>query len=370
MNDLHTAVARMFGAGFHEPHLPDHFRRLIDRGISTAILFARNIQTPPQVAQLCADLKRHAGRPFMVCTDQEGGRVLRLRDGFTEIPAMRAVGQAGDEQLARRLGRVLGRELRAVNIDLDLAPVLDVDTNPANPVIAARSFGREPELVSRLGCAVVQGIQGQGVAACGKHFPGHGDTSQDSHVDLPRLPHDMQRLERVELAPFAAAIRSGIASIMTAHVVFQAVDPSYPATMSRPVIQGILREKLGFDGVICSDDLEMKAIAKHFPFEEVLIRCANAGVDLFLISHQAELQDRAIDMLVAAVERGEVPRERIEQSNRRIERMMGQYVKPPHEDAPLEVLNSAEHREVVEEIRRRCDAAALAPGRDPTDYTP
>ena len=147
---------------------------------------------------------------------------------------------------------------------MNYAPVLDVDTNPENPVIGSRSFGRTPELVSELGVALAEGLESVGVAACGKHFPGHGDTQQDSHLELPRLAHSLERLEQVELAPFAAAIAAGIPALMTAHVIFEPLDPVYPATMSRAVLHGLLREKLGYDGLVVSDDLEMRAIADHY----------------------------------------------------------------------------------------------------------
>ncbi|HLL87868.1 MAG TPA: beta-N-acetylhexosaminidase, partial [Tepidisphaeraceae bacterium] len=284
MDDLERRIAGLFVIGFDGTTVPADARRLIDAGVAGAILFKRNIASASQFGGLCGELKRLAGRPFVTSVDQEGGRVARLRDdlGFTPVPPMRAVGAAGDERLAFDVGRVIGREVRAVNVDFDFAPVLDVDTNPANPVIGDRSFGRTPELVARVGAAVLRGIQSAGVAACGKHFPGHGDTSQDSHVDLPTLPHTLERLRRVELPPFRAAIDAGVASVMTAHVIFTPLDAKYPATMSRPALDGILRDDMRFDGVVVSDDLEMKAIAEHFGLEEAVVRGANAGVDLFL----------------------------------------------------------------------------------------
>jgi beta-N-acetylhexosaminidase len=319
--------------------------------VSSAVLFSRNVHSPRQVAELCGGLKAAAaGRAFLTCIDQEGGRVRRLRDGFTHVPSMRALGQTGDAALARDVGRVLARELRAVNIDLNFAPTLDVDTNPANPVIGDRSFGATGELVSRMGTALIRGLQESGVAACGKHFPGHGDTSQDSHFDLPRLLHPIERLEEIELPPFKAAVEAGVAMIMTAHVVFEPIDPDYPATMSRRVLHGILREEMGFDGVIISDDLEMKAISANFDIAEVVTRGANAGVDLFALCHDTDLQNRAIDALVKAVERGDVARERIVEANRRLDALMGRYAKPAHTVSDFDPLNSPEHRAVVERI--------------------
>src|SRR5690606_11651226 len=176
----------------------------------------------------------------------------------------------GDEGVARQVGRVLARELRAVNVDLDFAPVLDVDTNPQNPVIGDRSFGSDPEQVARLGAALVEGMQSEGVAACAKHFPGHGDTPKASHPGAPRPPHGMERLEAVELFPCRHVVGK-VASIMTAHVVFESLDPARPATMSRAALDGILRDRFGYEGVVISDDLEMKAIADHFGLEEAVV---------------------------------------------------------------------------------------------------
>jgi beta-N-acetylhexosaminidase len=350
MTDLDRAAARMFCVGFDGYDLSADARALFARGVSSAVLFARNVESPRQVAELCARIKRDAGRPLLTCIDQEGGRVRRLRDGFTHIPSMRVLGQTGDEELARAVGRVLARELRAVNIDLNFAPTLDVDTNPANPVIGDRSFGATSEVVSRMGTAVIRGMQETGVAACGKHFPGHGDTSQDSHHDLPRLPHPLERLRKIELPPFRAAVDAGVAMIMTAHVVFEPIDPDYPATMSKPVLDGILRHEMKFDGVIISDALEMKAISANFDITEVVERGANAGVDLFAICHDPGAQNAAIDALIAAVRDGRVPAARIEEANRRLDALMARFVHPPNATFDFESLNSPEHQAVINRI--------------------
>jgi beta-N-acetylhexosaminidase len=264
----------------------------------------------------------------VLAIDQEGGQVARLREGFTEIPPMRAVGATGSAALARELGQLIGRELRAVGFDMNYGPVLDIDTNPQNPIIAARSFGRTPELVTELGLSLAGGLQEVGVAACGKHFPGHGDTSQDSHLELPTLPHAMERLERVELAPFRAAAKVGIASFMTAHVIFQAVDSKYPATMSRAVLTGILRDKLGYDGVVVTDDVEMKAIADNYGIEEAVLLGLDAGVDHFLCCHTAAQAHRAIDAIVRAVENGKLRRETLDSATRRFATLRARYERP------------------------------------------
>lgn len=351
MNSLERQVARMFCIGFDGMSVPAAARELIERGVRCAVLFSRNVESPRQVAGLCASLKGLSDDPILACIDQEGGRVRRLRDGFTHIPSMRALGRTGDCALAQEVGRVLARELRAVNIDVNFAPNLDVDTNPANPVIGDRSLGASPEIVSKMGVALIRGMQENGIAACGKHFPGHGDTSQDSHHALPRLAHSLDRLERVELPPFRAAVNAGVAVMMTAHVVFEPLDPSYPSTMSRAMLQGILREKMQFGGVIVSDDLEMKAIAANYCVEDVVVRGVNAGVDLFAICHDPRLQHGAIDGLLRAVGRGEVSAERIMQANGRIDVLMQRYFHSAGQnDEALAWLNSEEHRGIVSRI--------------------
>jgi beta-N-acetylhexosaminidase len=365
MSELEQSAARMIAAGFHGTTLTDELQKVLDRGVSAVILFGRNVQNAKQVAQLCSDIQMYAGRPVLIATDQEGGRVARLKNGFTPIPSMRALGGSGDTQLAFEIGQLLARELRAVNIHMDLAPVMDVDSNSANPVIGDRSLGADPETVSQMGTAVIRGLQSAGVAACAKHFPGHGDTSQDSHHDLPRLPHAMDRLEQIELKPFRSAIGAGVSTIMTAHIIFEALDATHPATMSRAVLTGLLRERLRFDGVIISDALEMKAIADNFPFDQVIIKGANAGLDLFAICDEPDLQHQAIDTLAAAVRTGKLSQNVLTQANQRVDRLIRQYVRPPTESDSLSILTSPEHRRIVNRL-----LSATATGVDPTEKLP
>ena len=185
---------------------------------------------------------------------------------------MAALGRSGDVSLAARFGKALATELRAVGITLDYAPVLDIHTNPKNPIIGDRALAEDAEGVARLGTAIIESLQRHGVAACGKHFPGHGDTSVDSHLDLPLVEHPPDRIRRVELVPFRAAIKTGVAFIMTAHVLVPSLDEERPATLSRAIVQGMLRDELGFQGVILSDDLEMKAIAKSYPVPDAAVQ--------------------------------------------------------------------------------------------------
>jgi beta-N-acetylhexosaminidase len=272
---------------------------------------------------------------------------------------MRVLGEVGDAGLAREVGALLGRELRAVGIDQDYAPVVDVDTNAANPVIGDRAFSREPSAVALLGAALAAGLQGAGVAACAKHFPGHGDTSQDSHVDLPRLPHPLERLREIELVPFRALARAGVASVMTAHVVFEALDPRRPATLS-PEVMRLLREEGGFQGCAISDDLEMKAVAEHFPLEETAPGAVAAGVDALLVCHRAEVQHRAIDLVRRAVEDGRISRARIAEARARIAALLRFAGPPPDPDVARARLRTRAHLALASRLPSR------AAGHDPT----
>jgi beta-N-acetylhexosaminidase len=334
---------------------------LIDAGVLGVILFGRNVGAAAETALLTHALKSRAARPFPVAVDQEGGRVARLRGApYTALPPMRAIGERGDAELARRVGRVLAFELRATGFDWDFAPVLDVDSNPANPVIGDRSFAADPAEAGRLGVALAEGMERGGVASCGKHFPGHGDTLQDSHLTLPVLEHGLERLEAVELVPFGAYARAGLASVMTAHVRFPALGEDVAATLSRRTMTGLLRERLGFQGVAVSDDLEMKAIADP---AVAAVEAVRAGVDVLLVCHHAAVQHRVLDALVAAARKGHLPEDRLREAHARIDALVRRFVRSA-EDRVAE-LGSAEHRRMVEDLALGAPSKSVA-GRDPT----
>ena len=373
-----SLASRLVCIGFNGETLPSASRSLIDRGVGFAVLFSRNVNTPEQVAQLNASIKEAAPTSIAICVDQEGGRVRRLRDGFSPVPSMREIGRVGDRLLngkpringnysarhsiVHEVGSILGKELRAVGFDVNFAPVLDVDTNPTNPVIADRSLARDAREVARLGCEMIAGLQGAGVAACGKHFPGHGDTSLDSHHSLPRLDHDLKRLNEIELVPFVAATLAGVESMMTSHIVFTPLDPELPATLSPIVLEGLLRKQIGFDGVIFTDDMEMKSIVDFFDFDESIIRTIEAGADVITVCHTLERQHRAIDVLAGAIRSGRLSRDRIDQSIARIDRLHQRYVKPVQYEP--DVLDCEHHRFVLAHL----DSPPNVP--DPTDYLP
>jgi beta-N-acetylhexosaminidase len=321
------------------------------------ILFARNVEAPDQVAELSHDIQQLSREvPLWVSVDQEGGRVARLRAPFTEWPPMAVLGRSGDAALASRFARALAAELRAVGITLDYAPVLDIHTNPKNPVIGDRALAEDAGLVARLGAAIIRGLQESGVAACGKHFPGHGDTSVDSHLDLPLVEHPPDRIRRVECVPFAEAIRAGVAFMMTAHVLVPSLDEDRPATLSRRIVAGLLREELGFDGVIVGDDLEMKAVAKQYTVADAAVQAIGAGCDALLVcSGSIEAQAAVLEALVHAVEDGRLPLTRVEDALARNRRAKERFLAAPAAAprAPIRaVVGADEHRRIADEMAR------------------
>lgn len=290
------------------------------------ILFSRNTPdaatTAETVARASSIVRSATGAEPLVAIDQEGGIVMRLRKGVVPIPGAMAQAAAflgGGASLAdiERLGAVCGADLAAAGINWNLAPVVDVNVNPKNPVIGVRSYGEDPALVADLASAFARGLRSSGVMAAAKHFPGHGDTTVDSHLSLPLIPHDLPRLESVELLPFRRLIAEGVGSVMTAHVRFPAVEPdALPATLSSKVVRGLLREKLGYGGLVCSDCMEMKAIAGRF--SDPYAMAVKAGVDLILVSHTPDKQREAADSIRRAVERGDIPESRIDESVERV----------------------------------------------------
>lgn len=315
--DADDPAGQLLFCGFEGTTLPDDLAALVAAGrIGGVILFARNIESPRQVRELTEALHGLApeGAPLLVAIDQEGGRVQRLRDPWTEWPPLRVLGDRDDPELTAAFARALARELLDLGIGLDFAPCIDVDTNPDNPIIGDRSFGRDPERVARHGAAFIAALQDAGVAACAKHFPGHGDTATDSHLVLPRLDHDLARLQTVELPPFRAAVEAGVASIMSAHILFPALDADRPATLA-PDVMALLRDDLGYEGVVFSDDLEMKAVADHFAPARLVEESLAAGVDALLVCRDAALRDEVLGRLEA------MPKARLAASLARVARL-------------------------------------------------
>jgi len=303
-----------------------HARALIDEfNVGGILLTGRNIEgnSPERMHALIDEFQAISMAtdmpPLLIAVDQEGGRVARFGPPhFRSYPSAAQLGQTGDAAVVRRNARAIGTELSAVGVNWVLAPVLDVNNNPANAVIGDRSYGADPELVARLGVAAIKGLQDEaGILACGKHFPGHGDTETDSHHALPVIKHDRAHLDSVELVPFRAAIDAGVGSIMSSHILFPDLDPDYPATLSPRILTGLLRQELGYDGLIVTDCLEMKGIGSLSP-AQAAVRAAVAGADILLVSHTYRTQRAVIDALVDAATSGRLTEERIDEANRRI----------------------------------------------------
>jgi len=358
---LRRQIGQLLIAGFNGEQIPVELRALSrEFGLGGVILFARNISEPGQVADLCREASGLTSAiPPWVSVDQEGGRVARLKSPFTEWPPMATLGRSGDAKLAERFARALASELRAVGISLDYAPVLDVHTNPKNPVIGDRALAESAADVARLGSVIVRALQAGNVAACGKHFPGHGDTSTDSHLELPLVEHPPERLREIEFLPFKAAIEAGVAMIMTAHVLVPALDEQHPATLSKRIITEILRQELNYDGVILSDDLEMKALATERGVPESAVQAVAAGCDgLLICSGDIDVKAAALEALVYAVEDERLPLSRVEDALWRHQRAKGRFLADGVAPSPLDAkalkkaIGRDEHREIADEMAR------------------
>lgn len=326
---LEQQIGQIFGVGFSGASAPPELIDLIQREhVGSVILFSRNIRSREQTAALTQQLQaaaRDAGHPapLLVMTDQENGLVRRLGPDSPTFPGNMALGAiAGGqaEQLTYEIARATAHQLRDCGITVNLAPVMDVSNNPANPVIGTRSFGEAPERVAQLGAAAVRGYQDGGVLATLKHFPGHGDTTVDSHLALPVLAADMRRLDGLELVPFLAGIQAGAAAVMIAHVAVPALTEGQPlpATIAPRLVRGVLRERLGFDGLIVSDCLEMRAITDGVGTARAGVLAMQAGVDLLLISHRRDRQRAALEAVRAAVAAGELGASRIREAASRV----------------------------------------------------
>ena len=323
--NLQRKIGQLFMVGFDGLVANDHIRRMIqEHDVGGVILFRRNVESPEQVAKLCRDLQEMNAKvspiPLLIAIDQEGGMVMRIERGMTPVPSAMAFQEAGSLADCEQLTKVSGEELRRIGINMNLAPVLDVNNNPMNPVIGVRSYGEDSDTVIAYGMAALRGLQKSGLVVTAKHFPGHGDTSIDSHYAMPLIAHNRQRLDAVELPPFRAAIAQGVHAIMTAHVVFPAIEPEpdLPATLSKNVLTDLLRHELGYTGVIVTDCLEMAAISEGMGVAKGAIATLRAGSDLVLISHLEERQTDAIRAVVNAVQTGVIASERIDEAMQRI----------------------------------------------------
>ncbi len=319
--NLQSLAATVLQPGFVGTTAPTWVRRWLGDGLGAVVLFARNVVDSDQVAALTATLR--AERPdVIVAIDEEAGDVTRIESGLgSSRPGNLALGMVDDPALTEAVASDLGAELAALGITLNYAPDADVNSDPDNPVIGVRSFGADPARVARHTAAWVRGLQASGVAACAKHFPGHGDTRIDSHHDLPRIVGDRTRLDAVELAPFRAALSAGVQAVMSGHLLVPVLDPDLPASLSRRILTGLLRDELGFAGVVVTDAVEMRAVADRYGFAGAAVRALAAGADAICVGGERADEDAAQqlrDAIVAAVVAGELPEERLVEAAKRV----------------------------------------------------
>ncbi len=365
--DLFRLAGTCIVTGWHGQVIPFEVRRLLRRGALGGVLLTNhNFVTRPGLLALTEAIAAIApeGAKPLVSADQEGGPVAHLSPPLTPFPSMTALGQLDDEDLTHRVGAALGGELRSVGVTFDLAPVLDVRTSSNNTVVLNRVFGRDPQRVARHGRALIDGLTSAGALACAKHFPGHGDTVMDSHVGLPRVTHALARLDAVELVPFRACAPI-VPAVMVAHILYTAIDATAPSSLSRAVVEGLLRQRVGFDGVAITDDLQMAAIRAMHPIERAAELAMRAGNDLLLIAHTPLLAWRAAEHLARTAERDATLRARLEEAAARVVRLRARRDSsiPPN---PFPV----DPGTVVREVARRMLALGTAPRRgaprDPT----
>ena len=349
---LEEKVGQMLMAGFDGPTAPEYFLQWLSEGrLGGVILFARNVDNPEQLAALTRQLHEAAKYPLLIAIDQEGGTVARLREGFSESPGALALASIHDhrETVVEEVSFVLATEMKALGINWTYAPVVDIHYNSANPTIGTRSFGADPEDIATLAACAVRGFQKGGVAACAKHFPGLGNTPIDTHLALPILDTTVEQLRSVDLLPYRFALDNQLATIMTTHTIFSTLDSEHPATMSPIIIQQLIRDGLGFDGVVTTDCMEMKAIDDNYPIADSVVAAALAGVDVILFSHTAAKQAAAYEHLLTAGQSGRVSMDIIETANRRIEALKAQF---PAWQPDLDRVNTPEHQNVMQRTAR------------------
>lgn len=359
------AIGQLFMVGFEGRSVSQDLAAfLTEYKPGGVILFARNLVSTEQIVELTNQLQAcspHA--PLLIAIDQEGGRVSRLPDPFTICPPCEVLGRCNSSELAYAAAATVAMELKAVGINMNMSPVLDVNSNPTNPVIGDRAFASTPGPVSELGLATVGGLQDHRVVACGKHFPGHGDTNADSHKELPVVTASRERLDGIELPPFRHAAGHGVAAMMTAHVLYPALDERLPATLSPTIIGTLLREDIRYDGVVLTDDLEMHAIIDHYGIEEATVRALLAGCDMPLICKDRDREVAAITGVEKAVADGTITRERLTVSLARIARLKQRFLTPYRpvsiSDAKL-VVGCRSHRALLHSIQQAGERSAKA----------
>ena len=350
--------------GFPGRELSSELAGLLGGGLAGVAVYPRNFRDAVELSRLTRAIRRAAAQPVLIGIDQEGGTKFSLGPPFTPWPSPTELGRLADLRIVEQAARAMACELRAAGVNTNFAPMLDLATNASSPVTSGRSFGRDPQRVAQMGSAFLRGLLAEGVIACAKHFPGHGDTAVDPHLDLPRFEGTRERLLSQELIPFADAIKAGVPLIMTAHILLPRIDSAWPASLSRELLQTILRSQLAFDGVILADDLGMGAIARNYKSGESVIRALQAGADIAMLCHDWAAVEPALEAVAQALSDGSPsikidPRQAL-QSRARIERLRERLREMEKDDAPpLEVIGCSEHRALAAEIRARINEVSV-----------
>ncbi|MBW3112681.1 beta-N-acetylhexosaminidase [Bacillus sp. MCCB 382] len=337
-NDVHSLISnmtldekigQMLVAGVNGTQMDEPTKNLIQKHkVGGFIFFSDHLTSPEQTVRFLNQLKEantDNPLPLLLSVDQEGGNVTRLPGRISNFPTNQKIGNANDPDVSYEVGTLLGQELKEFGFNLDFAPVLDVNSNPNNPIIGDRSFSADPDIVSELGIQTMKGIQSQGVISTVKHFPGHGDTSVDSHLALPVVNKSLQELEDMELIPFKRAIDDGADLIMVAHILLPRLDDTYPSSLSETIVTDLLRNKLKYKGVVITDDMTMKAVADNYGMGESAVQAVKAGSDLVLIAHDAQKAVTAMEALKSAVQNGDISEERINESVKRVIQLKQSY---------------------------------------------
>jgi beta-N-acetylhexosaminidase len=355
--NVRETISQLLMVGFQGTKLSSEFINwLQEYRPGGVILFSRNLVDMEQIAQLTNSLQELTpDLPLLIAIDQEGGRVSRLPQDFTIFPSSSTVATCQSPDVAYAVAEITAKELRAVGINMNMAPVLDVNSNPDNTIIGDRAYGNDPSQVCIFGTATMQGLKNNGIIPCGKHFPGHGDTVTDSHKVLPVVNANRERLNKIELEPFRHAIQQGLPTIMTAHVHYPALDAGTSATLSRPILTDLLREELGFQGVTITDDMEMRAILDCNTIGEASVRSLQAGANMVLICHQRERQTEAVRAIEQALDCGEIGLDILQDSVKRISFLKQKYLSSNKLIDPSQVNRTVgipEHKTFLEKIQR------------------
>jgi beta-N-acetylhexosaminidase len=347
-------IGQLFIFGLEGTELDENVIKAIEENhIGGFIFFKNNIVNAGQAVKLLNGLKERNSSnrlPLFLAVDEEGGIVSRLSDIYLDLPSARTIGNVNDEKISLEYGKVLGERVKELGFNMNFAPVLDVNSNPKNPVIGKRAFGTEVGTVAKHGLKVMEGINSNNVISVVKHFPGHGDTSTDSHIGLPVIDKSLKQMENLELIPFARAIEKDVDAIMVAHILFTQLDGENPATLSPKVISELLREELSFDGVVISDDMTMGAITENYTIEEASYKFLKAGGDILLICHEYENQIKALSRIKEEVEKGNISEQEL---NDKVYRIVKLKMKYALEDLPVEHYNVAAVNSHIQELLKK-----------------